>query len=174
MPFHSLRARVAFFFLPCVAGCGAAPGRGEDSSRHPATPAERVVTSPADSLDFRLDLPTDVRAGDTVPIVLRLENRTARPLELYLRGRTIAFDVIVAREGGQVVWQRLEGEIVPAILQLRVLARGEVLELRTAWDQRTRAGRPAVAGRYVVRGMLLTDGPAALESAPATLRIGDE
>lgn len=173
MHLPSLRALAAFPLLLSVAGCGAAAEGGRDSSALPAV-AERGVTVDSDSLRLRLELPADVRAGAIVPIVLRLENVGERTLELYLRGRTIAFDVIVAPDGGAVVWRRLEDEIIPAIVQLRVLAPGEVVELRAEWDQRTSEGRPAGAGAYVVRGQILTEGPAPLESPPATLRIREK
>lgn len=125
----------------------------------------------SDSLRLQLVVPPEVRAGTTVPIVLRVENRTAKPIDLYLRGRTITFDVVVAGADGAVVWRRLEGEIIPAVVQLRVLAQGEVLELRTQWKQRTGDGAQVPAGRYTLHGLLLTDAPAPLESAPADMVI---
>jgi hypothetical protein len=105
-----------------------------------------------------------------VSITLRAENIGGRPLELYLRGRTIAFDVVVARADGEAVWRRLEGEVIPAILRLEVLTPGQVLELGAEWDQRTNGGAPVGAGSYEVRGLLLTDAEP-WETPPATLRI---
>ena len=114
--------------------------------------ALRPVTAPpaesqGDSLRLRVEVPASVRQGTSVPVTLRVENVSPRPVELYLRGRTIAFDVIVARAGGQVVWRRLDGAAIPAIVQLRVLAPGEALVLRATWDQRTGArGNPTAWG----------------------------
>ncbi|MFN2564596.1 MAG: BsuPI-related putative proteinase inhibitor [Gemmatimonadaceae bacterium] len=124
-----------------------------------------------DSLRLGIDVPREVRLGQPVPVTFRVENVAGRPLDLYLRGRTIAFDVIVERRGGGApVWRRLAGEIIPAILQLRTLAPGETFELRAEWDQRTNRGRRVSAGVYSVRGALLTDG-APLETAAVELRI---
>ena len=128
------------------------------------------MTPSADSLRLSLDVPREARAGAPVPMALRVENAAARPLDLYLRGRTIAFDLVVERADGRPIWRRLEGEMVPAIVQLRTLAPGEVLELRARWNGRTARGAPA-PGDYVVRGLLLTDGPDPLATPAAPLRI---
>ena len=126
---------------------------------------------PPAALRIRLDAPAEVRAGDAVPFTLRVENAGARPLELYLRGRAIAFDVVVARPDGLTMWRRLGGEVVQAILQIRVLAPGEVLELRAAWDQRDGRGAPVGPGDYRAHGVLLMESPERVSTAPVPLRI---
>lgn len=132
----------------------------------------RFVNAPAaDSLRVTLHVPPAVRERAPVAIALRVENVAGRAVELYLRGRTIAFDVVVTRADGRVAWRRLEGEIVPAVVQLRVLAPGETLVLRAEWDQRTRGGAFAGVGRYAVRGQLLTDRPEPMETPTAPLEI---
>ena len=95
-------------------------------------------------------------------------------MTLYLRGRTIAFDIVVAREDGNVIWRRLEGQFVPAIIQVKELAPGEVLELRGEWNQRTARGRPVGAGLYSVRGELVIGDAPPLATAPVQLRIGPD
>lgn len=135
------------------------------------TPSATAVTEPApDSLGLDLGLPPRVRVGEPVTFVLRLENRTPRALDLYLRGRTTTFDVVVARPSGKVAWQRLEDEIIPAILHLRTLAPSERIELEVVWDQRTRQGEPLEPGEYVARGQLLVEGEP-LETPPVPFRI---
>jgi hypothetical protein len=134
-----------------------------------------TVSEPgADALRLALDVPASARVGVPVPIALRVENVAGRPVELYLRGRTIAFDVVVTRADGRVAWRRLAGASIPAIVQLRVLAAGETLVLRTAWDQRTGDGVPAGVGRYTVRGLLLTDRAEPLETEAAALEIAPD
>ena len=123
-----------------------------------------------DSLGLELTLPGRVRAGEPMPIKLHVQNLTQRTLDLYLRGRTITFDVVVARPAGEVVWQRLEDEIIPAILHLRTLAPSERIELEVVWDQRTRQGEPLEPGEYVARGQLLVEGEP-LETPPVPFRI---
>ena len=129
------------------------------------------VTDPgSDSLRLELDVPAEARVGSTVPITLRVENVGDRPIDLYLRGRTIAFDVVVRRLDGEVVWRRLEHEITPAILRLETLVPRQVLELHTDWSLKTSLGSPVTPGSYVLQGLLLTDGPE-LTTPPGTLRV---
>jgi hypothetical protein len=129
-----------------------------------------LTASAQGSLRLSVVAPSEVRAGETVPITLRAVNTSDRPLDLYLRGRTIAFDVIVASAGGDTVWRRLEGEIIPAILQLKTLAPRETLELSAEWDQRDNRGRRVSTGVYSVRALLLTDS-APLATDAAELRV---
>jgi hypothetical protein len=123
-------------------------------------------------VQLRLDAPNTARVGERVSLTIIVENPTDRPVDLYLRGRQIAFDVVVTDSDGVVVWRRLEGEIIPAIVQLKSLAPREVLALRTTWEQRSNRGRPLAAGLYSVRGLVLTDdAQAPLETAAVELRI---
>lgn len=123
-----------------------------------------------DSLRLELLLEPRARAGEPVRLRLRAQNVTQHALDLYLRGRTITFDVVIARAAGGVVWRRLEGEIIPAIVHLRPLAPGERLEVETVWDQRTNDGRPVEPGEYVAEGSLLVEGEP-LRTPPRSLTI---
>jgi hypothetical protein len=122
-----------------------------------------------DSMRVEIVVPPRVAAGVPVPIAIRIGNTTTRPIELHLQGRTVVFDLIVGR-GDAVVWRRLEGESVTAILQLRMLAPGEVLELKDTWQQKDGTGRPVGPGEYHVTGMVPTD-TAPLRAGPVALRI---
>jgi hypothetical protein len=129
-----------------------------------------VPAPTSDSLRLELDVPAEARVGSTVPITLRVRNAGERPIDLHLRGRTIAFDVIVRRPGGEPVWRRLEHETIPGILRLETLGPGRVLELHAEWhlDPDARAG--AATALYHVEGLLLTDG-APLRTDTVTLRV---
>lgn len=116
-----------------------------------------------------LMVPQAIAAGRPVPVTLRISNTGDRPLDLYLQGRPIAFDLTVQR-GDQVVWRRLEGATLSLILQIRTLAPGEVLDLKETWKQEDNAGRPVGPGDYTVTGSVLTDGEP-LRAAPTPLRI---
>jgi hypothetical protein len=116
-------------------------------------------------------VPPRVAAGVPVPIAIRIGNTTTRPIELHLQGRTVVFDLIVSR-GDEMVWRRLEGESVMAILQLRILAPGEVLELKDTWRQEDGAGRAVGPGDYSVTGVVPTD-TTPLRAGPVTLTIDD-
>jgi hypothetical protein len=124
-----------------------------------------------DSVAFRVELPPAARAGQPVPIVLRLTNRTERPLTLALQGRPLAFDVTVTGPDGAMVWRRLEGAVVPAILAVRTLAPAESLTFEAVWNGRSRDGTPAPPDRYLVTGSLLTDTPEGLATRPAPLEL---
>lgn len=118
-----------------------------------------------------LDVPGSVVAGETVPIKVRVRNVSSAPLDLYLRGRDVTFDIAITDSAGDAVWSRLAGEPIQAILQLRTLAPGEVLELSHDWDQKSQRGGAVAPGRYTVRGTVLTDGTTSLESAPVPVEI---
>ena len=135
--------------------------------------AARTVTpvpQHPDSIRFTVVAPDSVRRGAPVPITLRLTNTGDQPLNLYLTGRTITFDIIVTQSDGQVVWRRLDHVASQQILQLKTLAPGETLELQDRWRQRTNAGTSAAAGNYTVTGVIPTDGEP-LRTPPKRLRI---
>jgi len=124
----------------------------------------------ADSMTVELTVPDHVRAGAPVPLALRVTNRSTSPLTLYLRGRPIAFDVIVTDARGEVVWRRLKGATISMALQVRELEPGETLALDDVWQQRTNTGAQVEPGEYHLKGQLLTDSEP-LETASAPLRI---
>ena len=112
------------------------------------------MTALPDGLRLTLDVPTVARHDVSVPITLRIENVGGRLIELILRGRSIAFDVIVRDSNGRVIWQRLANTMIPAIARLEQLEPGQSLELRADWSP---SGSPL--GEYLVESELLTDGP---------------
>jgi hypothetical protein len=122
---------------------------------------------------MRLDIavPPEVRRGDSVPIVLRLINDGATQVEVPLQGRPVAFDVKITRPDGALVWRRLEGETVTAILQLRVLPAGDTLVFHGSWDQRDVGGTQVPPGEYLVTGILPSDPPAVFQVGPVPLSI---
>ena len=123
-----------------------------------------------DTLRFSIVVPDSARPGESVPIALRLTNPGVRPMDLYLTGRSINFDIIIARPDGEVVWHRLQHVAAQQILQVKHLAPGETLELTDRWHQRTDAGAPLTPGDYVVTGVIPTDRNP-LRTTPARLRI---
>jgi hypothetical protein len=147
-----------FCFGTWLAGCHASPDRdGPPPRAHELSEEVDITPAVSDSLRLSLDLPRTVRAGAAVPISMRVENTTDRTLDLYLRGRTIAFDLVVTDSAGEIVWRRLEGEVIPAILRIEPLRAGESLNLEAVWDQRTNAGDAVAPGMYTVHGELLTE-----------------
>lgn len=139
------------------------PGRSPDSNMD-------GLTVHADSLELGLEVQEQARIGEPVRITFRAENMSGRTLDLSLRGRTIAFDVIVSDAEGVVVWRRLQDAVIPAILRIETLEPGGVLEVDDTWDQRTNAGDPVPSGTYTLRGELLTDA-SPLRTPETSLRI---
>jgi hypothetical protein len=117
-----------------------------------------------------LVVPGRVAPGAPVAMAIRIVNPSDRPIDLHLQGRATVFDLTVSR-GDTVVWRRLEGEAAQAILQLRTLAPGEVLELRHTWNQEDQAGRQVGLGQYRVSASVPTDGRS-LTAGPVPLTIG--
>jgi hypothetical protein len=130
-----------------------------------------AVARQPDSMRVEIVVPPRVAAGEPVPIAIRIANTADRPIELHLQGRTVVFDLIV-RKGDMVVWRRLQGQSVPAILQLRMLAPGEAMELKDTWEQQDDAGRRVGPGEYRVSGEIPTDGEP-LRAGPVSLTVGD-
>ena len=122
-------------------------------------------------MTLEIVLADTVRSGEAVPITLRLTNTDRKPATAYLQGRPAAFDIVITRRDGTPVWRRLEGAVVPAVLQVRSLAPGAVLEFHDSWPQRTNLGAAVGPGDYLVTGVLPTDPPAELRTRPASLRI---
>jgi hypothetical protein len=181
-PWPVAAAVAAVIATACQPGPGArddrepAPPPQEQHAQTPATvpatdDAMRDDSAAADSLSLRVVAPAEVSTGELVPMMLHVRNITDRPLDLYLRGRVIAFDLVVTDAAGAEVWRRLAGEVIPAILRIETLAPGGVLELRDTWDQRGRGGAPVPPGSYSIRGELLTE-DGLLASPAAPLRIG--
>ncbi len=160
-PGGSIRRRdLVRFVLMAAMALAAAACRADDPGRTgPAVQGGSSVTPAAhDSIHVELLLEPRARAGEPVRLRLRAANVTRQAVDLYLRGRVPTFDVIVRQRDGVVVWRRLEGEIIPAIVQLRALRPGERLELEASWAQRTNGGDAVAPGDYVVEACLLTDG----------------
>jgi hypothetical protein len=125
----------------------------------------------ADSMRVEMLVPRSVARGRPVAMKLRVSNTSDRPITLYLQGRPIAFDIVIQRSGGEVVWRRLAGATVSAILGVRTLAPGEALDLEETWKQRTQTGKRAEPGDYIVSGSVLTDGEP-IRAGPVPFRIG--
>ena len=115
--------------------------------------------------------PKTVAVGAAIPITMRIANTSTEPLELYLHGREPTYDFVVTSGDGDIVWRRLEGQVVQAILRIEVLAPGQALELRDRWDQRDNGGKPVAPGSYFVRGLLLGEGSSKIESPTVAFRI---
>ncbi|HUF49852.1 MAG TPA: BsuPI-related putative proteinase inhibitor [Longimicrobiales bacterium] len=105
-----------------------------------------------DSLQLTTIVQTPVPAGERAAITLTAVNVSGRPLELYLAGREPTADVVVRDAAGAVIWQKLRGAAVQAIVQLKLLPAGDSLTLHESWDVPDTA-----SGEYLIEAVLLTD-----------------
>jgi hypothetical protein len=122
-------------------------------------------------LRFEIVLPDSIRQGEPVPITLLLTNPGPKPATVYLGGRPTAFDIVITRTDGTPVWRRLNGAVINAILQVRILAPGETLEFSDTWRQQDERGRQIKAGEYRVTGVLPSDPPEKLRTPTASLHV---
>lgn len=119
----------------------------------------------SDTVKLSLIVPSEARTGRRMRAVARLTNAAGRPLDLYLRGRSITIDIVATRPDGQHVWRLLEEEMIPAIIQHVRLAAGESLDVPITWRW------TLAEGAYRLQALLLTEGePVAGGQVPLQLR----
>lgn len=155
---------------PDAADAGDAAASRAAAEATPLSAEDTMADTPSDSLRLDLVVPTRVTAGAPVAMTLRVENVAGRPLDLYLMGRSIAFDLIVEDGAGAEIWSRLHDQVLQQILRVEHLAPGDTLDLEDTWTQRSNDGSPVPQGDYRVRGKLFTEGDP-LTAGPAPLRI---
>lgn len=172
-PIRLIGTLLVFSSVASVASCqGTATGRDTMTNSTPSGNEAGAMSAGAqDSLALELVVPDEIHPGSSITFTLRARNQASRRLDLYLRGREPTLDVMVTTASGDTVWHRLAGEIIPAIVNVRSLAAGEVLELVATWDQRTTSGTALAPGEYVARGLLLAE-QGALETPEVRFRVG--
>jgi len=122
------------------------------------------------SLALWLEMKSEVRAGETVPLKLKVKNKSDSTVTLALGGN-LPYDFVVTDSGGKEVWWWLEGKVIEAFLAHRPLNPGEELEFVGEWNQLDRYGKRVLTGIYFVRGLLVTEPPQKLETEPKRLII---
>lgn len=171
MTLPAVFSRAALSLSLVASGCGDAGDTEPVDTFAAQVEARAGVPFAQDGAAVSIDAPPTAATGTPVPITIRVKNETAAPLDLYLRGRDVTFDIMVADSTGDVVWRKLEAEVTQAILQLKTLAPGEVMELSHTWDQQSQRGSPVPPGRYTIHGSVLTDGRTTLDPPSAALEI---
>jgi hypothetical protein len=106
-----------------------------------------------------------------VPLVFTVTNTGKVGVTLQLLGRTPTADFRVLDSRSRVIWTRLRGQTLLGALRLYPLEAGKSLSFREVWHQLTEAGTTVTPGIYTVLGVLLTDDPKGLQSAPARISI---
>jgi len=114
-----------------------------------------------EGLTLSLRVPSEVNAGETVPLVMTLKNVTDAPIEVGLGGSEPAFcpGFVVSRPDGVDIWRNMDGDLpefeaCPAVLSLKTLGPGEEVALGGEWKQTDHNSVLVAPGSYLVRGVL--------------------
>ncbi len=124
----------------------------------------------AQPLALWLEVPSQARLGEIVPLKLKLKNTSDRPISLTLGGRP-AHDFRVINADGVEIWRWSRGQAIQQILQLQKLSPSQELEFLAEWAQVDHEGRPIPPGTYRVWGILNLEPPQRLAAEPKTLLI---
>jgi hypothetical protein len=170
-----LIASLVTILVSCTTPPATPPGTVEPPPAT-ATPmpesSERILRGPGGRqvvLHLWLEVPQKARPGESVPLVLKIQNRNNEPVELF--HGFAPFDFLVQREDGTEVWSWLQviGPI-PAALRSTTLQPGQTLDYReapytsSAWGQddddctpgpiggQPCRGNPVPPGKYLVLG----------------------
>jgi len=110
------------------------------------------------------------QAGRAIRLRLRIRNESGRALTLMLGGRP-AYDFLVKRLDGTLVWRWQQGKVVQQILERRRLAPGEEVVFEATWRLGDARGRRVPAGEYVVHGILHLEPPEKLSTDPLRVYV---
>ncbi|MCX7751516.1 MAG: BsuPI-related putative proteinase inhibitor [Blastocatellia bacterium] len=109
-------------------------------------------------------------AGRAIRLKLRLRNESGHRLTLTLGGRP-AYNFLVKRPDGTLVWEWQRGKIIQQILERRSLDPGEEVIFEETWKFVDARGRRVPAGEYVVQGVVNLEPPERLLTDPLLLRV---
>lgn len=100
--------------------------------------------------------PRQVFAAGTLAVILGLKNTSDHSVDLYLRGRSMTFDLQILDARQKVILSRLGDTPIPAILHIKTLAPRQSLSRGIEWklDPGVRLG----PGAYMLRAELLLEG----------------
>lgn len=140
-----------------VVGSAGCTGQGSEGPGPRSSPLSLEVKSP-------------VKASETVPLTLKWKNVEDRPVSLTLGGNP-AYDFVVNRPDGAEVWRWSHGQASQDILESRTVEPGREVVFEAEWPLQDNEGKPVPPGAYSVRGILNTEPPEKLETAPKPLVI---
>lgn len=110
-----------------------------------------VSTLTSQSFILSLEVPSDVRAGETVTLKMKYKNTSYFPAKLF--SSFVPDDFIVTTSDGKEVWRLRRGVIPDVLLEKFIQPKGE-LEFSSVWKQVDNNGIPVQPGIYLVRGTL--------------------
>ncbi len=113
--------------------------------------ALRKFVNSWDNLEVTLSVPSSVRQGEPVPLLLTVRNVGNEPVHLEIALPEADFAVLT--EEGEEVWRWSHGKAFPEVMQMITLQPGEARTYREVWRQVDNDGRPVPAGNYSVVGI---------------------
>ena len=162
---------IAAILVTLASRCGRDRPSADEASRALTRTAPAVDSSRPDSLRLETRVASPARVGEAVPVTLTIRNDGLTPREVHFRGRTIVFDIVVEGPDGHLVWRRLEGAAVLAILRVEVLAPSRELTFTDRWLQQNQTGRQVAPGIYTIHGEFPSDTPEPLRTPSVQVRI---
>jgi Intracellular proteinase inhibitor len=122
------------------------------------------------SVTLRLEIPSEVRAGEPLPLKMAYKNLSYRPVQLTLGGRP-AHDFIVTTPEDKEVWRWTHGAKILQILEVKLLRPKGQLQFTAEWNLVDNSGVVIAPGIYLVRGILRLEPPQQIETEPTRLVI---
>ncbi len=116
----------------------------------------------------RIEVRAQTRSAIRMKLTIR--NESEHPLVLALGGRP-AYNILVKRPDGTLVWEWQQGKIIQQILEHRHLAPGEEVVFEATWRYVDARGRRVPAGDYVIQGTVNLEPPEMLTTDPLRVRI---
>jgi hypothetical protein len=124
----------------------------------------------ATSATLRLDIPSEVRAGEPLLLRMAYKNLSYRPVQLTLGGRP-AHDFIVTTPEDREVWRWTHGAAILAILEVKIMPPKGKLQFTAEWNLADNNGMLVAPGIYLVRGKLRLEPPQQIETEPKQVVI---
>ena len=115
------------------------------------------------SFTLRLDIPSEVQAGEPLLLRMAYKNLGYRPVQLTLGGRP-AYDFIVATPEGAEVWRWTHGAKILQILEVKLLRPKGELQFTAEWNLVDNNGALVAPGIYLVHGILRLEPPQQIET----------
>jgi hypothetical protein len=118
-----------------------------------------------------LDLATDrstYRAGEPVKITLSVANKSLKDADL-LFGSGQSYDIMITDKSGHDAWHWSRGKVFSMAIRNKKIEPRQTLKYLIIWKQLDKNGLPVAAGKYLIRGRLMTAEP--LDSPQRTIII---
>lgn len=115
-----------------------------------------ISTQTPQALRVDFSAPAEVHAGDSAALRLSLHNETRSDVPVTLNGsHGWAFDPLVRRSDGALVWERLAHVILADVALSVMVHPGDSLVFEATWPLVDNGGHPVAPGTYTVIPLLM-------------------